>query len=323
MPSVNGALLNISNMDHAGSIMSIENTSGPSMRDLEVFVSVMATGSMTGAARQLGIGQPAVTRMVRNLEDTIGFDLFQRNGPRISPTPKGLRFFEDARRLLSSFETMLHRAASLREDRLRALSLVATPTMAAGLVPELLAGLSVPLPPSLSLQTMDAEHVASAVHAGAADYGFCALPLSHADIDCIATARAGLVGVVPDDMPDEPLDLTLFRSHRLLTVGNINRIRPAIDAALTAAGVVPMAELTTNSSLNASRAAAAGLGIALIDCVSAHGIAIRGARVVPLRDGIPYEWGVFRRIGAGVPELEAALIDSFHAVSARLGAGRG
>ena len=115
--------------------MSNGNNETLGIRELEAFVSVMATGSMTGAARQLGIGQPAVTRLVRDLEKTIGFELFQRNGPRISPTPKGLRFFEDARQLLQNFAEVTQRAASLREDRLQSLTLIATPAMAAGLVP--------------------------------------------------------------------------------------------------------------------------------------------------------------------------------------------
>ncbi|MFC4730258.1 LysR family transcriptional regulator [Salipiger abyssi] len=302
--------------------MSNTNDIRLSIRELEVFVSVMATGSMTGAARQLDIGQPAVTRMVRDLEETIGFDLFQRNGPRISPTEKGLRFFEDARQLLASVGQVAQRAAGLRDDRVQSLSLVATPAMSAGLVPDLLGELKDVLPPALGIQTMDAEHVARALHAGAAHYGFCALPLAHADIDCLASARARLVAVVPADLPDEPLSLTRFQTHRMLTVGNTYRVRHAINTALEAAGVTPAAELTTNSSLNAIRSAAAGLGIALVDCVSALGIAIEGVRVVPLEIEIPYEWGIFRRSGTSVPELEGRLIDSFRVVSERLGAVR-
>lgn len=271
----------------------------------------MATGSMTGAARQLGIGQPAVTRMVRDLEETIGFELFLRNGPRISPTAKGLRFFEDAQQLLASFENVVQRARGLRDERVQSLTLVATPAMSAGLVPEVLAGLGDLLPPRIALQTMDAEHVAKTLHAGGADYGFCALPLAHAEIDCLDSVKASLVGVVPVGMPLETLDLTVFRAHRMLSVGNAYRVRHAIDAALAADAVTPIGELTTNSSLNAIRAAAAGLGIALVDCVSARGIAVEGARVVPLAREIAYEWGLFRRSGAGVPDLEPQLVDAF------------
>ena len=112
-----------------------------------------------------------------------------------------------------------------------------------------------------------------------------------------------------------PIPLHIFAQQRLLTVGNNYRIRHAIDAALEASGVTPAAVLNTNSSLNAVQAAVAGLGIALVDCVTARGIAVHGARVVPLQTEIPYEWGLFRRGGGGVPEIEAQLVEAFEAVS--------
>ena len=301
--------------DHSGVNMSNGNSGALGMRELEVFASVMATGSMTGAARKLGIGQPAVTRMIRDLEQLIGFPLFQRNGPRITPTEKGLAFFEEARRLLDSYDAVVQRAAGLREGRVQSLSLAATPAMAAGLVPDVLARLGDLLPATLNLQTMDAEHVARALHSGAAAYGFSALPLSHADVDCLVSARSSLVAVLPEGPDEGPIPLDIFAQQRLLTVGNNYRIRHAIDAALEAAGVTPAAVLNTNSSLNAVQAAVAGLGIALVDCVTARGIAVGGARVVPLQTEIPYEWGLFRRGGGGVPEIEAQLVEAFEAVS--------
>ena len=79
--------------------MSIENDKIFDFRTLEAFQAAMSCGSMTGAARQLGIGQPTVTRMVRDLETSVGFQLFHRNGPRITPTDRGLRFHEEVQRL--------------------------------------------------------------------------------------------------------------------------------------------------------------------------------------------------------------------------------
>lgn len=303
--------------------MSNRNSGTPSIRELEAFVAVMATGSMTAASQQLGIGQPAVTRMVRDLEILIGFDLFQRNGPRISPTSKGLRFFEDARQLLQNYEQVTQRAASLKDDRVKALSLAASPTMAAGLVPRLLASIdhAVGLPPQVTLHTMDAEHLAQSLQSGGADYGICALPVAHSDLECLAVARAGLVAALPPDLPECPLDLSHLRERRLLSLGNSYRIRHAINSALAVRGIAPISELVTNSSINAISAANAGLGIALVDCVSAHGAKLEGARIVPLQEPIPYEWGLFRRAGSGLPEIEDAMVAGFQEASRQVGAG--
>ncbi|MBT9384363.1 LysR family transcriptional regulator [Pseudooceanicola sp. CBS1P-1] len=292
------------------------------MRDLEAFVSVMATGSMTGAARQLGIGQPAVTRMIRDLEAQVGFALFERNGPRISPTAKGLLFFEDARQLLSSFTRLSRRAVSLRDETVGALALAATPTMAAGLAPVLMDHLGAGLPPAVTLTTMDAEHLARALQSGACDYGLSALPFSHAGVECLATAEASLVAVLPEaqaEDADRPFELAQLAGQRLLTVGNSYRVRHAINAALLEAGVTPGAEITTNSSLNAILSARAGLGIALVDCVSARGVPVPGVAVRPLARPIPYAWGLFRRGASAVADLEALLCDGFRRASEQVG----
>ncbi|SOH93937.1 DNA-binding transcriptional regulator, LysR family [Monaibacterium marinum] len=299
--------------------MSIKNTDRPDMRGIEAFVAVMASGSMTAAAKRLGIGQPAITRLVRDLEGVLGFTVFERNGPRISPTQKGVLFHEDAKRLLTSYAHVAQRAATLRGARAKSITLAATPTMAAGMLPKMMQQLAADLPELVTVTTMDAEHLAQALQSGEAEYGLSALPLSHAGLDCLEMARGELFAVVPDSYPEDRVSLSTFRSTRLLTLGNSYRIRHKIDAALTQAGIEPLAELVTNNSLNAMAAAAADLGVALVDPVSAMGIGLQGVKALPVDVRIPYEWGLFRRTQAETPELDAPLMAQFRRVAQQLG----
>lgn len=55
------------------------------IRQLEAFAAVMTTGSVTGAARLLERSQPAITRLVQELEAEIGYALFARSGPESLP----------------------------------------------------------------------------------------------------------------------------------------------------------------------------------------------------------------------------------------------
>lgn len=300
--------------------MSIKNTRMPDMRGIEAFVAVMASGSMTAAAEHLGTGQPAITRLVRDLESVLGFSVFERNGPRISPTQKGVLFHEDAQRLLTSYANVAQRAATLRGARAKSLTIIATPTMAAGMLPKMLHELKQNLPELVTVATMDAEHLAQALLSGEAEFGLSALPLSHAGLECLAVARAELLAVVPAGYPEGVVKLSQFHDSRLLTLGNGYRIRHRIDVALVEAGVIPVAELVSNSSLNAMLAAGAGLGIALVDPVSAKGIELHGMKSVPLDVSILYEWGLFRRTLVETPALEAPLVSGFRKVATGLGA---
>ena len=57
------------------------------LRQLECFRTLMLTGTMTRAAEELGISQPAVSATIAGLEKHIGFTLFIRQAGRLSPTP--------------------------------------------------------------------------------------------------------------------------------------------------------------------------------------------------------------------------------------------
>ena len=83
------------------------------IRLLEAFAAVMSAGSITGAARLLGRSQPVVTRQIQDLEADVGYPLLSRNGPRISPTPKGILFHAEVERLLLGLKHIRQRAAAI------------------------------------------------------------------------------------------------------------------------------------------------------------------------------------------------------------------
>jgi DNA-binding transcriptional LysR family regulator len=65
---------------------------------METFVRVVETGSFSGAARQLRLGQPAVSKIVAQLEDRLGVRLLLRSPRRLTPTEAGQNFYERAKR---------------------------------------------------------------------------------------------------------------------------------------------------------------------------------------------------------------------------------
>ncbi|VIO71893.1 LysR family transcriptional regulator [Bradyrhizobium ivorense] len=67
---------------------------------METFVLVVETGSFSGAARQLRVGQPAVSKSVAQLEEYLGVKLLTRSTRGLSPTEAGIGYLERARRAL-------------------------------------------------------------------------------------------------------------------------------------------------------------------------------------------------------------------------------
>src|SRR6202008_2069625 len=67
---------------------------------MEAFVRVVDAGSFSGAAKQLRIGQPAVSKTVAQLEERLGVRLLVRSPRGLTPTEAGQNFYERAKRAI-------------------------------------------------------------------------------------------------------------------------------------------------------------------------------------------------------------------------------
>ena len=71
---------------------------------MEVFVRVVDCGSFSGAAKQLRVGQPAVSKTIAQLEDRIGVRLLLRSTHGLTPTEAGRKFYDRAKRSIEEAE---------------------------------------------------------------------------------------------------------------------------------------------------------------------------------------------------------------------------
>ena len=68
---------------------------------METYVCVVETGSFSAAAKRLGIGQPAVSKSIAQLEERLGARLLLRSTRGLTCTEAGQQFFEGARRTIA------------------------------------------------------------------------------------------------------------------------------------------------------------------------------------------------------------------------------
>lgn len=243
-------------------------------RHIEAFQAVMASGSMTEAARRLQTSQPQVSRLIAQLEATTGLPLFDRGGGRLMPTLDGTRFHAEVERAfvgLSSLEAAAARIRAFGAERLR---VAAMPRLAGGLLTRAVARFKRAHPEVIVAIYSGGD---DAVNAWVAT-GFCdaALTMIYGDapdlgldhvltMDCVAVLPpdhplAARERLAPEDFRDAPFIAPLLGSA----------LRARIDAALGAAGVEPA--ITIEAGLGASTCAlvAAGLGVSLMNPLAAH-----------------------------------------------------
>ncbi len=291
------------------------------LRQLDAFAAVMSAGSITGAARLLGRSQPATTRLIQDLETSLGYALFHRSGPRISPTEQGVLFHEEVERLLVSIRHIRERAQAIGRGDARPFEIAATPALSIGLVPDALAMLEPHLLPRLlHVQSLSAEHVVQSLLARAADFGVASLPIEHPGIDVHWVGEAPCVAAVPAGSPlaaQEMVRIADLAGQCIITMANPYRLRRRIDEALAQAGVVPERMIDTNASLAALAMARAGLGIAIVEPATACGLCPEGLVLRPLDVNIPFLFGTLSPTAKPLSATIVAFNDALQAVAAR------
>lgn len=71
---------------------------------LRAFVRTLEGGSFSAAARELGIGQPAISKRIALLESEFGTQLFQRTTRTLRPTAEAHRLYDLARQIVGTFD---------------------------------------------------------------------------------------------------------------------------------------------------------------------------------------------------------------------------
>ena len=87
--------------------MSTPNFRTLDLNLLRVFDEVMAEGSLTRAARNLSLTQPAVINALRRLRETLGDELVQRSGQGMAPTPRARAIWPAVREALAQLQSSL------------------------------------------------------------------------------------------------------------------------------------------------------------------------------------------------------------------------
>ena len=118
------------------------NTALPNFRTLDlnllrVFDEVMAERSLTRAARNLSLTQPAVSNAVRRLRETLGDELVRRSGQGMEPTPRALTLWPAVRDALRQLQQSLAPDSFVPAEADNTFVLAMADATAAELVPRL------------------------------------------------------------------------------------------------------------------------------------------------------------------------------------------
>ncbi len=106
------------------------------LRQLDAFRATLRTGSITEAAKALAVSQPSVTRLIKELERSVGFALFVRSGRGITSTVEGRRFGDAVENLFTGTDRLKDTAQAIRTSADGEVLIGVTPVLAYQVTPE-------------------------------------------------------------------------------------------------------------------------------------------------------------------------------------------
>lgn len=142
------------------------------LRQLNAFVELAACGNFTRAAERLKVAQPAVSQLLRELEDALGVRLVDRSTRRVELTDAGREFRDNVERVIADLRRAIQNTNELVERKRGRITLAAPPILAAALVPNIVAGFKQQFP-GIDIVLIDVriDQIIARVKSGEADIG--------------------------------------------------------------------------------------------------------------------------------------------------------
>ena len=285
----------------------------PSQRGLQAFRHTVLTGSVTGAAAVLGRTQPAISRLLKELEADIGFALFERMKGRMVPTPEGRLFFEELQRAFAGFERIASVAAEIRQGRRGTLRIAAMPAAAAHLLPRVVRRFTAANPgTAVALQVLPSADVARLVQTQDCDLGVVEGTLSP---PALATERRYTIPCAVVMPAGHPLAKRRRLGLRDLAGEDFVALSPhgssiglQLEALLAREGVECRTRAETHLTHIVSALVLEGVGIGVVDLLATEAHAARGGVARPLAAEVALEIRLVRPAASPPPAMLQALI---------------
>lgn len=250
-------------------------------RHLEVFYAVMVNGTVTAAARQLGVSQPSVTTTLKQAEAGLDVQLFLREGGRLIPTEEARLLFDEAARAHDALAALTTMAEGLKLGRGGHVRIAAVPSLSLDLVPDAIAEFERRSDGfHYSIATLDTEVIIGQLDTRRGDHhvGFVFGYAPDAGLSCTGIGDIRLYAVLPAEWSlsdGDVINLQELNGHPYIGGFGGTAIGAERSRLLAEAGIEPLNVVRGHSHRVAGALVERGLGWAILDSLTVRGM-LRG-----------------------------------------------
>lgn len=283
------------------------------LRQIEAFRYVYQTGSMTTAGELMGVSQPAVSRLIRDLEAEIDFPLFERTRRGLAPTADAAELFREVQRSFHGLDRLGRIAQDLRQRRVGDLRVVSTVAMSFYFLPNVIRRFRAAWPEvKIALHSCPSPEIVEGVAtqqfdvglgiAPAAPPGVTALPMPKLETVCVLPEGHPLAtrdAIRPEDLDGEPL----------LVISDYSTTQRKILQSLEAAGIRRDIVMESTYSAPICDLVGQNAGVAILEPVTARAYLGRGVAIVPYVPPITLDMSFMHASGRPMSDRAAAFYE--------------
>lgn len=288
------------------------------LRMIEAFRAVIINGSISEAATYMHISQPAVSRLIKDLESEVGFQLFDRRHGRVFTNDDGLAFFEEVRRSYIGLDRIEQAAEHIQKRETGAIKVACLPAVGLSVMPKVIANFLKIYPGiKINTQILHSTAIIKLLTSLQCDIGFVESSLSapslrkgpiyHLDSVCILPPGHRLTNetiIEPEHLVDEPF----------ISVGIDSKFRFKLDSIFEAAGIKRTIQIEAPEMKMVASLVLEGCGISIVDPMTASTLIEQGLIVRPFHPSTPFS---FKALSSSQTSRNT-LVDAFYEVFAHI-----
>lgn len=239
------------------------------IRQVEAFRAIVTLGSMSKAAEMLGISQPAVSRLMADFQEAVGFRLFKRKRNSAEPTPDARQLFEQVEKLFYGLEELSDQISAIKNLYTGRIVISATSSYATGMLPDIIADFKkehANIAIALNIQSQD--QIMDWVASGRADVGFTTQPVANTEIGTSQLASRPAQCIFPAGHPlgkKQELHPSDLANLPFVSFPRGASLRFQVDRVFDRLGVERQLYVEATSHHAVCALVAAGLGVALVN----------------------------------------------------------
>lgn len=254
-------------------------------RQVDAFRTVVSTGTVTEAAAMLGISQPAVSRLISDFEQEVGFRLFERSGRVLVPTEEARLLVEEVRHAVSGMEHIKDSALSIGQFGHARLNLVITPGTSSQLAPDLIGKFATVCPHAMTrMEIAPSDDAVEWMVSQHYDFGITTTEPANPSFERLVIKDSDVCCVVPQGHMLASKSLVHARDlagENFISYMPSSRFRFEIDEFFKAKEIARHMQYETRTTDSICRLVSRGLGVSVVGASFDYVKTIPGCVAIP------------------------------------------